>query len=213
MIIPRSQVYVANPRPTNYVVTVGDSIVFGKGAGAGRGWVDQLSGTKLVHNLGISGQLMNEIRAGAATKDALMLPKYQNNILIVSAGINDINTGRTGVQAYADLVAYCALMKPLVQVLLVCTITKFASFNATQQGYREEYNDLILAGTDNLQRTAIINMGAISGLQDPEGVNMDADGKHPNQAGHQLMADLANLTLSSYLLVIAIFLILIDPAT
>lgn len=148
-------------------------------------------------NIAIPGQTMLEILTNAPSKEALMM-KYRNNILLISAGLNDINIGRTAAQIYANLQSYCALMRPLCQAIIVFTITTFASFDATQEQYRLDYNTMIIGGV-GLQCNAVVQAGEIPGLQDPNGPNYAADHKHPNNDGAQLIANAGNLVIPAFL--------------
>lgn len=129
-----SGVEVLAPRPVNTVVTIGDSITDGVGAGPGERWPDalaqQLSGpaTMSVLNAGISrNRLLAADPLGGdppATRFARDVPGASDVVLHI--GTNDIAAGAGAEEIVDGLVAFAAQARAAGSRVLLTTITPSA---------------------------------------------------------------------------------------
>jgi lysophospholipase L1-like esterase len=185
------------------IVLDGDSITAGTGASApANAWASLLAaslGTDGYHvgNFGISGQTVGNATAGggpaiymrlnAATEEYTAgLRTSGNNVLVAWGGTNDLYYGRTAAQAFADFEAYCQGARTAgYKVLAVGMIDR----NPTGSWTGAKRTDL-----NNLCVNAV---GMYDAYLDPSDVDarfddytsaLFADGVHPSDAGHAILA-------------------------
>lgn len=184
-----------NPVPsgnTSQLVFDGDSITAGLSSASGANSISGqivTSETFTKTNLGVSGQELRQMMYGSAKVVALLTPLASRNIVIVFGGTNDNIAGRTAAQTYADLSAYCLILKKAgFQVVVVTMLSRTGS-----DTFKNSYNALIRAGWQNFADE----------IADPaQNTNLGADNAYSNatyfqDSVHPTTA--ANLIIAGYL--------------
>jgi lysophospholipase L1-like esterase len=210
-------VEVAASRPTNVVVTLGDSITEGAAstANAFRSWPDRLAerlaganANWSVVNVGYSGNRLLRYGAGPSAlarldRDVLSVPGVK--ALIVLEGINDI--GRGFNPANGEPITAKALIAAQKQIIarahargirvIGATLTPYkGAAYATEAGeaVRQEYNTWIR--TSGAFDAVIDFAKPVASAADPLTFDTrynDRDKLHPNDAGYKAMADFVDL--------------------
>ncbi|WP_420137540.1 SGNH/GDSL hydrolase family protein [Sphingomonas sp.] len=215
-----SQVEVAATRPTQAIVTLGDSITEGAGSTANgfRGWPDRLAERLAarpgksrwsVVNAGISGNRLLRYGSGPSAlarfdRDVLSVPGVK--VLILMEGINDIGRGFTtsGSVEPAPAEALQAAQRQIVErahahgirvIGVTLTPYKGAGYWADKgEAARQAMNDWIR--TSGTFDGVIDFAGVVADRGDPLTFDPrfnDTDHLHPNDAGYRAMGDAVDL--------------------
>ena len=171
----------ASPPPQGAVLLVGDSQFY-----RWKTLAEDLPGYTIV-NRGIDSFTMTDVVFFA---DRLVLP-YKPRLIVVHAGGNDVNTGRTAVQVLGDFQAFVQKVRETMPSVPVA----FSSVTPgpgrwSQAAVRREANSAIKAYVASDPRLIYIDLwGAMLG---PDGGPREdlwvEDRIHPNHAGYELRA-------------------------
>lgn len=112
-----------------------------------------------------------------------------NNHLVVFAGTNDVGTGRTGLQAYNDLVTYCsAAYTAGFNTITVCTAIKRENLTAGQETERLDFNSRVMADA-NTNWDATVDLAALAWDYATHYQGTTPNRVHPNAAGRTLISN------------------------
>ena len=171
----------ASPPPQGAILLVGDSQFY-----RWQTLAEDLPGYTIV-NRGIDSFTMTDVVFFA---DRLVLP-YKPRLIVVHAGGNDVNTGRTAVQVLGDFQAFVRKVRETLPSAPIA----FSSVTPgpgrwSQAAARRETNSAIAAYVASDPRLIYIDLwGAMLG---PDGGPREdlwvEDRIHPNHAGYQLRA-------------------------
>lgn len=150
-------------------------------------------------NTAIPGQTMAQCYANRVARFANLYTSARQCIYIGQAGTNDIATGTTGANLYANSTALqIAYIKGLGYKYLACTLLPRTSLTAPQELERLAYNALVLANTAGadyvLDLASNPTMGPVPAASN---VLLYVDGVHPSSLGHAYLAGGPNGTYSS----------------
>jgi lysophospholipase L1-like esterase len=182
-----------SPSPIR-VVTVGDSLTAGNLSTYGFNYPNQmiplLSPQPGLYNMGLGGEKVTEMIAEAAAKvDVMYDAAKARNIVAIWGGTNDLYTGDTAENTYANLQTYCAARRAAGwKVVVVTTLPRGA--NDPFEANRQTYNTSIRAGWATFA-DALADVAADSRIGDA-GDNSDgtyySDGTHLNNTGYGVVA-------------------------
>ena len=199
--------------PPAFVVFEGDSITAQSNATNRLKSYAGLSGsaitaTRSCANLAVSGSTIATLTARATALDAYLTQRPANGkaVLHVFIGTNDItNSGRTGAQVFADLKTYCTARltagwdKIVVGTMLPRTVG--GGGQATFDAQRAIFNAAVTGETLGVYWHGVSDFAA-EATMGPDGANLNAtyyaaDGVHPTDAGHALLAPVATAALDA----------------
>jgi lysophospholipase L1-like esterase len=204
---------VATPLGRPLIQTIGDSIT--SGLGVATPWPSLLSTTDTSYalkNWGIPGIRVMEVlgsepnRAALSCKTSVGAP----SIAIVFLGTNDMNVydSATSVSSvFADLEGEVQVLKRAGCTVFVGTMLSRTGANtngagATLDSLKDQYDAMITQKARLIGAEGIVDfaanplLGADGAYTNP--TYFQADGVHPNQTGHQLLASAASNTLNYY---------------
>lgn len=197
---------VLAPRPVNTVVTIGDSITDGVGAGAGERWPDALSrrltavGGPAVMSVLNAGISRNQLLAAAVEDGDSPLARYDRDVagasdVVLHIGTNDIAAGRGAEEIVAGMVAFAERARASGTRVVLTTITPSATgAHGTPQAIvtRDAVNTWVRAhGTEHADGVADFAVA----VADPARPTRLApaydsgDGLHLSAAGYRALAD------------------------
>jgi lysophospholipase L1-like esterase len=191
---------VLAPRPVNTVVTIGDSITDGVGAGAGERWPDALA-ERLAATGGPAG--MSVLNAGISRNQLLAgdtpLARFDRDVagasdVVLHIGTNDIAAGRGADEIVAGLVAFAGRARAAgVRVVLTTITPSTAGAHGTPAAVatRDAVNAWVLAhGREHADGVADF-AAAVADPREPGrlAARFDSgDGLHLSAAGYRALA-------------------------
>lgn len=188
-------IVTAGPR----ILFVGDSISAGVGDPRGFGYSARAAQLVPYNCYGASEggqQIVNFVanyNTGLARAILLAYPA-QPRVVFLMMGTNDLTIGgRTAAQIYADLQAYCGLVRADGAQVIIGTILPNNGWNGTQQAIRNDLNASIRANWASFA-DGLCDFAA-DPVMGPQAAAANAtlygDGLHPAAQGHQNLAVLA----------------------
>lgn len=201
-------VYGITESPAARVVWVGDSLPASSSSSSPRfyGYPKMserlLPGEFHAYNVAGGGQRIEVQLPLYATQVGTITTAYADNrIVFVAYGTNDITSGRTDAQIYADIQSYCALVQADGAKAIVATILPASGHSAPQQATRLSVNDSVRTNwasfADGLADFASDpTMGPQSAASDAA---LYPDGLHPSRIGHGHLAPIAAAAIQSLL--------------
>lgn len=142
-----------------------------------------------IRNVGVFGRLFSTCLSNETVNVLNSFSvAYTNNIVLIGAGINDINAGTTGASLFTtDLVPYVTAAQGAGYKVIVATLLFDAGSTGPAEIQRQAYNTLVRANAvaDNY---TVADDDSIVALQNPQNPADTADGLHPTSAGYGLMS-------------------------
>jgi lysophospholipase L1-like esterase len=150
-------------------------------------------------NFAVGGQRSDQILAREAATLAAYDGTCTKNFLFILAGTNDINAARSAAQIFSDLSSYCAAAKAAGFTVIISTVYKNGTFDATKETVRTTLNTSILGMGAELV-DGIIDAGGDATLGTPTDKNyFTGDTVHLTAKGDAYMATLAKAVLDGLL--------------
>ena len=147
-------------------------------------------GHPLTDNLGVSGDTMVQVLLRTAITDAAYNPYCGQNILILSAGTNDVKAGRAAAAIYADITTYVTGRQAAGFKVICSTVIKRGDFDAGMEIVRLALNVLILANAAGAD--AVMDPGGDATFANPaDDIYYSHDQIHLASIGEIYLADLA----------------------
>lgn len=175
------------------VVCVGDSLTTGYKSTNGFGYTNLMSLSLAaceVYNVGMGSKTLAQmVSDGTSWVDGLYDATKARNIVVIWGGTNDLYTGDTAENTYANLQTFCAARRAVGwKVVVVTTLPRGAA--DPYETKRQTYNSSIRAGWATFA-DALADVAADSRIGDA-GDNSDgtyySDGTHLNNTGYGVVA-------------------------
>lgn len=208
-----TQAYSAVLVPRANFVLHGDSIVKGTddmGHTYVKALMSHFGSNVTMHSLGVGGQLMQTM-ATAAQVNNRAGPLFRSgipNIAVLMGGTNDVTTGRTAAQMYADALAWTTAMKgfgfiTVVQTLFPRPLGSTGAGTVTQDmvDRRNAFNALVRANCGAGKELADYCIDVQNELSLATVINTTdfPDGQHPANSGYVKIAAVQANTFYQYL--------------
>lgn len=178
----------------NNLVTLGDSITAGPGAGDGPGWA-YLLGKQLnmrLVNDGTAGTKCSDMDTNFATFTApLLYSTSRNNVLTLMCGTNDLIAGFTASAVITSQQSIVAKAAAAGFTVLVATILPVPPGSFETQ--RTTINAAIRAGYPGASGVIDFAGSSVMGQagQNTNSTYYNADNEHPNQLGNEVLAQIS----------------------
>ncbi len=148
-------------------------------------------------NIGVSGRTLQTMASLAPANEWAFAgiagpPKH---LLTLMGGANDLVGGRTLAQMEADMTTYLTRAAAAGYLVCVLTVLPTTTITGAAETQRTDFNTWLIANAVTLGASVLSDVGSLASMQTPSGGNY-ADGIHPSDAGHlivatQVLADLA----------------------
>ena len=206
-IVASIKTAIGTPATYDYrVVFDGDSIMEGTGSTLLRNMVNQIVLTKNaeIYNTAVHGQTMATIYGARVTRFSPLYTSAIPSVIFIEAGINDITTGTTGANLYANstspLITYLKGLGYKVVVATLLPFTNSTNYTSGRETERLAYNSAVIGNAAGADLVLDLASNATMGVTTaPADTTLYVDKLHPTTLGYSILAPLYQAALQTVL--------------
>jgi lysophospholipase L1-like esterase len=173
------------PGQSGQLVFVGDSITHGHRQTKNRNWPSLLTGLHAVYKrvTAESSITLQDLNTQSA-RDISLLRAGETNVIVLFAGTNDIAlAGATGTTTHTRLSTLATAYQGAGYRVIVVKMVDRGDFNATQDGYRNDFNNAVDANWNTYANAMFDPMADNAAFGNASSVLFDADQIHFSDSG------------------------------